>query len=79
MFYPSSSTYNEGFLAFERGADYANPYQLGTPEFDWFERGFFQAQKRSDCHFTSSGIRKHSIFSLLREAKRHMKDIASDH
>jgi hypothetical protein len=70
------SLYNSGFESFERGERYRNPYRIGTSDFDWFERGYFQAQKLSDCHFTSAGVRKPSIFSLLRESRRHLKDIS---
>ncbi len=73
------SPYNSGFESFERGEHYRNPHPIGSTDFDWFERGYFQAQKRSDVRYTSFGARKPSIFSMLRDARRHMKDFSNDH
>lgn len=41
------NAYDEGFRSYKaRKRDYANPYGLGTAEYDLYERGWVQALKR---------------------------------
>lgn len=70
-----ASAYNAGYDAFVRGDNYLNPYATGTIEFNWFERGFFQALKRSSRGLRLSRPNRSWSFQLMRDAERHMKSI----
>lgn len=72
------SAYNAGFKSFEARQEYSNPYVYGSPDFNMFERGYFQAFKRSEHRFPLA-LRRSGCASLavLRDAHRHMKSMTS--
>jgi hypothetical protein len=71
--------YNDGFDAFKTASKYLNPYAIGSSEFDLYERGYFQALKRSNT-LKSSAPRPHPApkgFSqqVMRDARNHMRSL----
>lgn len=67
--------YNAGYDSHNRGEKYSNPHPIGSTKFDWYERGFMQALKRSTRRLRLSNPDRSWSFQLLRDAERHMKSI----
>ncbi|WP_339083281.1 hypothetical protein [Pseudomonas sp. TMP9] len=75
--FPLSEAYNSGFSSFNRGDSYKNPHPDLSPEFNLFERGYFQALKTS--YVFPKGQKRRNVgnisMQLQRDAQKHMRSI----